>query len=64
MGMFILVVGFAILVLGSITPVSDFVTIPLFSVVAGFGLWLTYREKKRQIEEMKEKSKKQNSWLA
>ncbi|MFB1082626.1 hypothetical protein [Jeotgalibacillus sp. JSM ZJ347] len=63
MGIFIVVVGFAILVLGSITPVSDFMTIPLFIVVAGFGLWLTYLEKKRQFEAMKEESKKQNSWL-
>ncbi|WP_404407046.1 hypothetical protein [Jeotgalibacillus malaysiensis] len=52
------------MVLGSITPVSSFIAIPLFIVVTGLGLWLTYLEKKRQFAAMKEELRKQNSWLA
>ncbi|KIL51494.1 hypothetical protein KP77_10060 [Jeotgalibacillus alimentarius] len=63
MGVFFVILGFAIFVFGSVTPISDFITIPLFTVVTGFGLWLTYREKRRQIIEART-SKKQNTWLA
>ncbi|AJD89723.1 hypothetical protein JMA_04060 [Jeotgalibacillus malaysiensis] len=52
------------MVLGSITPISNYITVPLFIIVTGFGLWLTYLEKERQFAEMKEELKKQNSWLA